>query len=267
MFFQLFIIILFLFFLFYIFIIEPNLIKIKQYQIKIDKSFSLKSNLTIIHISDLHIIRFGWKELYALNKIKEINPDIILITGDLVGNVKGLNATLSFLNSLRSKYGIFAVFGNEEYQSLYYSQIKKLIDSNIKILNNEHYQVVLENGEKITLIGVDDPVFNRDDLEKAILNLPKEGIRILLAHSPEIINKYKEKLELFKLILCGHVHGGQVRLPLIGPILLPKSCPRRYNKGLYKLGKSYLFVNKGIGTCPLTIRFLCPPEISILRLK
>ncbi|MDI6786702.1 MAG: metallophosphoesterase [bacterium] len=265
------IIILYLLFIIYIFKIEPNLVKISNSKININNLPNLSDyprNLTIIHISDLHIINLEKKDLFCINKINEINSDLILVTGDLVANVHGINPTLALINSLKSKYGIYGVFGNEEYQSLYYHHIEALINSNITILRNEYSKINLKNNQKLYIIGLDDPVFKRDDLEKSIHGLPSEGFKILLTHSPEITRIYPgDKLNIFNLILSGHVHGGQVRIPFVGPLIIPFGCERKYNSGLHKIGKTYLSVNRGIGTCPLTVRLFCRPEISIIKLN
>jgi len=265
---QIIIIILYLCFVVYIFLIEPNLVKVKDYKIRIRNLPDFLNNLTIVHLSDLHIVNLNKKEHLCINKINQIYPDLIVITGDLIGNVHGINSVLTFINSLKSRYGLFGVFGNEEYQSLYYNHLEEIINSKITILKNSHLKINLPNNKNFFIIGLDDPVFGRDDLERATQGLPKNGFKILLTHSPEIIKKYpKDKFDNFDLILCGHVHGGQVRLPLIGPLLIPSHCPRKYNSGLHKIRKNYILINRGIGTCPLTIRFFCRPEISVIRLS
>lgn len=267
MFTQIIIIILYLFFIIYIFKIEPNLIKVSNCKININDLPNYPSNFTIVHISDLHLVNLEKKDLFCINKINEINPDLIVITGDLIGNVHGINSTLAFINSLKSKHGIYGVFGNEEYQSLYYHHIETLVNSNVTILRNEYTKINLKNNQKLYIIGIDDPVFKRDNLEKSIHNLPDEGFKILLTHSPEITKIYPiDKLNIFNLILSGHVHGGQVRIPFLGPLVIPFGCERKYNSGLHKIGKASLLVNRGVGTCPLTVRFFCRPEIYVIKL-
>jgi len=147
------------------------------------------------------------------------------------------------------------------------------------MLRNENVSVDGPGGERIFVIGVDDPFTNSDDLDRALSGVPKEAFKILLAHSPSIARKAIDAG--IDLVLCGHTHGGQFRLPRIGAIYVRTGFRRSISAGLYEgetlwqaVGRSpeqaaytKIYVSRGIGTSHFPLRFLCPPEIAVLRLR
>ena len=142
---------------------------------------------------------------------------------------------------------------------------KYLTERKVIVLSNR-YVVLSRDNECIYLIGVDDPHTFNDNLDKAIDNISETNVvKILLAHSPEIIDKAVKKN--INLVLVGHTHGGQVRLPIIGPLYI--SLPpkyRKYDQGLFKVDNTLMLVNRGIGMSFIPVRFLCPPEIVVIEL-
>jgi len=118
----------------------------------------------------------------------------------------------------------------------------------------------------IYLVGVDDPDTSYDNLSYAIKNIEEKDIpKILLAHSPEIIEDIAG--QNIDLILAGHTHGGQIKIPFVRPFWVPTKYHGKYANGLFKINNSYLYVNRGVGTTFLPIRFNCPPEITLIELK
>jgi len=142
---------------------------------------------------------------------------------------------------------------------------KRILEKNgIVILNNENKKIY-KNKNYIYLLGVDDPDSELDDLPKAMINAEENIPKILLAHSPDIIdNLRKEKVDL---ILTGHTHGGQIVIPFVKPFWVPTKNRGKYASGLFEVNDTYLYVNRGTGMASLQIRFNCPPEIAVIELK
>jgi predicted MPP superfamily phosphohydrolase len=116
------------------------------------------------------------------------------------------------------------------------------------------------------VIGLDDPhYYGCDDLPGALHDVPASAFKILLVHSPEI---YREAAARgIDLYLCGHTHGGQIRLPLLGPLWLNARAPRRVKRGRWTQGGMQGFTSAGVGTSLLPVRFLCAPEIGLIELR
>jgi predicted MPP superfamily phosphohydrolase len=166
-------------------------IRVEKIRLKIPKFRGAETNLKFIHLTDLHISKFGYREKTLVSLVNREQPDIILITGDLVvGFNNDFSACIQTLKKLKAKYGLFTVFGNAEhtFYPLEHQNnfIKSLKNLNVTLLNNQHVKLKL-NGKTLYLVGVDDPFYHFDNFEEAIKGVPFEVPTILLAHSPDIL--------------------------------------------------------------------------------
>ena len=166
-------------------------IVLEKITLKIPKFSGVDGNLKFIHLSDLHISEFGDREKRLVYLVNQQKPEAILITGDLVVNFKNdFLACIQTLQKLKSKYGIFIVFGNAEHTfypiAHQHNFIQSLKDINVTLLNNQNVELSI-NGQKLYLVGVDDPFYHFDNFEDAIKGVPSESPTILLAHSPDIL--------------------------------------------------------------------------------
>ena len=248
----------------YSFIFEPNNIQIEKIDIEIENLPADFNGVKIVHLTDFHSFGFDEREKRVIEIVKEINPDFVFITGDFVDSkTKDFDSCAKFWQELGKQYDgrIFGVLGNHDLNSL-----EKLLEqNNINILNNENTKI-FQGDDYIYLIGVNDPDTHRDNLGKAMLGA-REGVpKILLAHSPDIIEDLKAG-ETPDLILVGHTHGGQVKIPFITPFWVPTENHGKFASGLFEINDTYMYVNKGIGMTALQIRFNCPPEIAVIELR
>ena len=254
----------------YSFSSEPNNIQIEKISIEIKNLPESFDGIKIVHLTDFHSFDFNKREKMVLEIISGLSPDFVFITGDFIDyKTKDIEAVQEFWQEMGDQYqgNIFGVLGNHEYRNKNTdidSLKEALKKSGITVLDNEN-QKIYKAEEYIYLVGVDDPHTGRADLEKALADTEEDVPKILLAHSPDIIdNLQKEKIDL---ILAGHTHGGQIKIPFIRPFWTPTKNRGKYASGLFEINNTYLYVNRGVGLSTFPIRFNCPPEIALIELS
>lgn len=247
--------------------IEPNSVAVSYVRIDVERPFE---GLRIVHISDLHLRSYGYREENILSIIESLRPDYIFVTGDFIEDAKYLESCLKFLRELSEICEVYCVLGNwDHWSGVDNDEFKqKFLSVNVILLINE-YKVINLGNATMYIVGVDDPYTGYADLDMAMPgNVSNGSLIILLAHSPQIIGDVLSNEYEVDLILCGHTHGGQVNIPFLGPLFIP--LPREYRKycsGLYMVNGTYTYVNRGLGTSTLNIRFLCLPEIALILLE
>lgn len=223
----------------------------------------------IAHISDLHNAQFGKNNSALIKKLREAQPDIIAITGDSVDSRHtNFEITLNFIEQAMDIAPCYFVVGNhesrfeeEEYQSFE----KRLIDFGVIVLHNEAVNIE-RGGEKITIYGVDDPMFDENFSENLKNCAVGNEFTLLLSHRPESFAEYVENG--YDLVLSGHAHGGQFRIPFLGGVFAPgQGVFPEYDSGIYKDGNTNMIVSRGIGNSLIPIRINNSPEVIIIDLK
>jgi len=244
--------------------VEPNWIEVTTVEIHdLPLARSLKG-LKIVQISDIHVNHgLGKREKEMVRMVNELHPDLILLTGDYFDSFDQVAPIVELFKELKARIGIWGVPGNTDYISIDDSNktARLLQASGVRILVNEAARIKTDRGY-FWLIGVDENVYHHDRLSSALMGVPRNEPRVLLAHSPTIFDQAVR--EEINLVLAGHTHGGQVGVPFL--IELSKYANRTtYMRGLFEKGKTKLYVNRGIGMKTLPIRFLCRPEITVLK--
>ncbi len=259
--------------LWYSLIFEPNNIQIERISITLENLPKEFEGTKIVHLTDFHSYNFGKREKKVLEILEDIDPDFVFITGDFIDHkTKDINSCQEFWQELGNKYQgkVFGITGNHEYwnNGINAEDFKSLLEENgIVILDNKN-EKIFQDDKYIYLIGVDDPHTGNDDLEKAVADTKKSIPKILLAHSPDIVNDLESlEKENIDLILAGHTHGGQFVIPFVRPYWTPTKNHGKYASGLFEIGNTILYVNRGIGTAVLPIRFNCLPEVTVIELK
>lgn len=243
---------------------------VKEYPIKTTKLDSNYDGLKIVQLSDIHYgSTIGLKELKSvIKKINSLNPDIVVFTGDLVENKVVLSedevkSIIKELNKINPKIETLAVKGNHDYDHEYFDQI--LENLNWHLLDNTYEYVYNKSKNPIIFVGLDDLTDGKPDYDNAFsyLNENVEDLyTIILAHEPDQIDKIKSYN--FDLMLSGHSHLGQVRLPLIGAIYTPIGSKKYYDEH-YKVDDADLYINGGLGTSTIEFRFFNKPSINLYR--
>ncbi len=249
----------------WMYFVEPNIIKIEKLNFNFE---NFDESFTALHLTDFHSSCFGTKEKQVLKIIEKTNPDFIFITGDIVDwTTKDLESCSVFWQKIveTNQGNVFAVLGNHDHKNPKLNKITSLLaQSKIRILDNE-WEEIKVNKKSFYLIGVDDPHLGFDDLEKATFGLPENGLKILLAHSPEIFRKTENKD--IDITLVGHTHGCQINLPFLCDKIVPLDYDKQYKAGLFEENGKYLYVNRGVGETFLPLRFNAFPEATLLKIN
>lgn len=230
----------------------------------------------IAHISDLHNTQIGDDNQKLLAVLNESQPDIIAITGDMIDSRNtNIETALQFAEDAMKIAPCFYVTGNHEARILEYDELKNgLAELGVIVLENRIIEIE-ENNESIILIGVDDPTFHTDYMpgesntiiENCLqaLDIKQEPFTVLLSHRPELFDIYTENN--IDLVLSGHAHGGQFRLPFIGALYAPnQGLFPKYDSGLYTQKDTSMIISRGIGNSIIPFRFNNRPEVIIIEL-
>jgi predicted MPP superfamily phosphohydrolase len=219
---------------------------------------------TILHVSDLHADMSADAMTQAARLVSGLQYDLCVLTGDYRGRTYGeFHTTLREMLRLREVLtgAIYGVLGNHDTIMM----VPDLERMNIRMLLNEHV-VIERDGRQIFLAGIDDAHFYRvDDIEKVAAAMPQDTFSILLSHTPETYRKASHAG--FDLLLAGHTHGGQICLPGGTPIILQSALPRSMGRGPWNYRGMAGYTSVGIGSCGVPVRFNCPPEITLHRLR
>lgn len=222
----------------------------------------------IAHISDLHNAQFGKDNQKLLQLLADCQPDIIAITGDLVDSRRtDMETAVRFAEQAAEIAPCFYVPGNHEARIPEYPRLEAaLLEAGVTVLRNQ--AVPLEkDGRQITIAGVEDPAFSGTQaFSQALSDLASDAFTVLLSHRPEFFDLYVQ--QGFPLVLSGHAHGGQFRLPFLGGILAPgQGFFPEYDSGLYTDETTSMVVSRGLGNSVFPFRLNNPPEIIIITLK
>lgn len=240
-----------------------------EYVLRSDRIPAAFSGFRIVQVSDLHNAQFGEGNEKLLALITGADPDIIVITGDLVDSRNtDIGIALEFVRDAAQIAPVYYVTGNHESRIDEYGTLQDgLVQRGVTVLRNEKLRLE-RSGEAITLMGMDDPSFQyRASL--AILEGLKDsadGYTVLLSHRPELFETYVACG--MDLVFTGHAHGGQFRLPVVGGLIAPhQGFFPKYDAGLYTQGSTNMLVSRGIGNSVCPIRFNNRPEIIVVQLE
>lgn len=232
----------------------------------------------IVHVSDLHNSEFGENQSILLRKISDAKPDIIAITGDLIDSRHtDIDTAMEFVEAASQIAPIYFVTGNHEAWSGVYPDLKdRLKQAHVTILENEKISIS-QKGAFISLVGLADPDFTlSNDLfgeTDAMVNKMLQDIAdndsnytIMLSHRPELVNIYAN--HPINLVLAGHAHGGQFRIPFIGGVIAPdQGLFPKYTAGKYKVSQTQMIVSRGLGNSIVPVRINNRPELVVIELN
>jgi predicted MPP superfamily phosphohydrolase len=244
-------------------------LQVTEYTIASDRIPDDFDNFRIVQISDLHNAEFGADNVRLLEKIREQNPDIIVITGDIVDSRRtNLSIALSFAEQAVQIAPTYYVPGNHEGRLNYRFISKSLQNVGVIPLLDKRISLTRQ-GEKISLLGlIDDNCRPKGTTEDALISLMEEtdSYTLLLSHRPTFFDDYVASGA--DLVLTGHIHGGQFRLPFIGGLYAPgQGLLPKYDAGLFTEGQTNMIISRGLGNSAFPFRINNRPEIVVVTLK
>lgn len=226
------------------------------------------AGFTIAQISDLHFGRNVRPEFIdtVVDRVLELNADAIVITGDFVSRVTHgePDMIVHALSRLHAREGVYAILGNHDWWENASLVTESLRQAEINLLSNAN-MCWRRGGQTLHLAGVDDVWCGKNDLDEALRGIPGAAAAIALVHEPDYADVVARDKRVI-LQLSGHSHGGQVRLPMLGPISLPE-WGKKYIAGQYEIDDLTLYTNRGIGTVVWPVRLGSRPEITLFTLK
>lgn len=259
------------------FFVEPNWPRLRYVTIQGQKK--IKKPITVLHLSDVHFVKEEGSKRHFFQKLSMLNPDLIFLTGDIIDNDEGIETAARVISGFRARYGTFLVLGNHEYYDYrmmdnlryhlglgktavhrnsvprFVSEMKRV---GVHVLVNESVKLQV-HGTPVLISGTDDPVTQKIDFERALRGLSPETLNILLIHQLDGLLKLSH--HGVDLVFSGHTHGGQIRIPFLGPIVCDTKLPRRYVEGLHTFKDMTVFVSRGLGAGrTLFPRLACRPE-------
>ncbi len=239
-----------------------------KYKIISDKVPLGFDGFTIAHVTDLHNRDFGNELIDAVIAVK---PDIIAITGDMIHKENRSAAAERFALGAVQIAPVYYVTGNHErVLDCYPAFAERLRDTGVNVLNNE-YKILERGNDKIAILGLNDPTFfehGKTDFTTEMCALHAQieseeiGYTVLLSHRPEMFPRYAD--EGINLSLCGHAHGGHVRLPIIGAFYAPsQGLFPKYTEGQHIHNGMSMVISKGLGKSSWVPRVMNPPELAV----
>lgn len=251
-------------------------LEVNEYEIVSDRIPEAFSGFRIAQVSDLHNAEFGEGNEKLIELLSQTDPDMIVITGDLIDSRHtDIEIALEFARQAIKLAPVYYVSGNHEARVHEYEDLKMgLAEAGVIVLEDQKVQITRE-GESIIIMGIDDPSFQEDYLfgdaasvtSSALSELQNESDRytVLLAHRPELFETYVEAG--VDLVFSGHAHGGQFRLPFVGGLVAPnQGFFPEYDAGLFSEGSTTMIVSRGVGNSIIPIRFNNRPEIVLVDL-
>ena len=220
------------------------------------------AGLRILHLTDLHIAPCFERSFFeaVLDSAQRLEPDLVLLTGDIVEHPDAIEWIAPLLSRVKGRLGQFAILGNHDL--LYGEDLVREAVAQSGFEDIDGRWVTVEDAGRVLALGGTSAPWG-PTLDQT--GLPRADVRIVLSHTPDLFYRIANWNSV-DLMLCGHNHGGQVRLPVVGPILMPSRYSRRFDRGFFRRGRTLMYVSRGLGA-KHPLRWNCPPEISQLVLQ
>ena len=253
---------------------EPMHIVTERRDIRLRRLPAAFDGFRIAQLTDIHFgPNVGGEHVRnAVRIAQSFQPDLIVLTGDFVTHpyfrshrsegARYITPCAEILAGLQATHGLVAILGNHDHWTDAKLVAGELQAHGVKVLRNANHP--LERGaERLWLAGSDDAFVGAADFDRTLAAIPPGECTLLLAHEPDVADTIAHRG--VDLQLSGHSHGGQVKVPFLGPIILP-GMARKYPEGLYRVGELQLYTSRGVGLINPAVRFNCPPEVSLFTL-
>jgi predicted MPP superfamily phosphohydrolase len=244
--------------------VERERVETTRTEIRAGRAVLGHERFRIAHLSDLHLERLGRRERRAIEAVRAARPHLILLTGDCM-NVREAGGELrAFLELLKAEAPL-GVFGVPGHRDLKFPVGDIFARAGVRLLEDDTH-LLTGPGRPLRLVG--QSFHPGKPLRDLLEGLGDDAFTIYLYHSPDGADELalRDPDARVDLFLCGHTHGGQICLPFWGAILTFSRHHKKYERGLYRVGDVPMYVNRGLGTEGVPVRFLARPEVAILDL-
>lgn len=262
---------------FYSIYISVDRVSLSYETISSNKIPESMNDITIAFISDIKYNEFMDKTRLSnmISKLTTTSPEIVIFGGDMFSepdkNVPDSQMSkdiTTILKSIEAPLGKFAILGDQDNVN---EDVKKIVsqilyDSDFEVLSDSAIRLRNENSDSISLIGLNNLINGDPKPENAMKNVNENEFNILVTHCPDAVSKSGINLEYIDIALAGHSLGGQIYLPVLGPIYTEEGATT-YNRGQYDINGSKLYVSNGLGTSKIDMRLMTPPQVLIFRLQ
>lgn len=241
-------------------------IEITKHEVFIDDLPKAFDGYRIAFLTDTHVASFMRRGFYreAVAQTMRFDPDLILLGGDFVSFERHIPLMAEvLLTGLSAHDGMYAVLGNHDYWASADKVIAAMTARGVEFIVNR--SVALRRGsDTIALAGIDELYRGAPDLDAAFSRVDPARPCLVLSHHPDILELVGDRR--IDLMVCGHTHGGQIRFPFFGAVVVPSKHEGRYAAGFHRLGRALMYVSRGIGAIP-PLRILCKPELATFVLR
>lgn len=268
-------------FIVYAGVIEPRWLRTRRRVVHLENWPAELEGVTLLHVSDLHFGRRAQVSERLLQRVRDIPADVVVVTGDFIAEPAAIGRVCAAFRPLAAERRIVGILGNHEHSHYKWNLPGKgqwatragidaarltarLEEAGVRILVNSALAVDL-GGRTLQLAGVDDLYHGLTRLDEALEQAPASQPVVLLCHSPEILKAAARRC--IALVLSGHTHGGQIRVPGLGTPFtgtkrpIPKAC------GMVREGRTWMHISPGLGTSTVPFRFCVRPEMTVLELR
>lgn len=247
--------------IFYGSFVEPRFVRVRRYGVGTGER-----GLKVAFLSDIHVGPYkktSWVR-QLVRRTQALEPDVILLGGDFLYKKADALRYLEPLKDLHAPLGVYAILGNHDEWKARKESLEWFEASGIPLLHNRSVRVE-KNGASIVIAGAEDDWYGETDLAAALQDAGASDLSLVMLHNPDLAHPAAKLLQTRSgkaVFFSGHTHGGQIRLPIIGPIMrLPHYLGRRFDRGVFSFDGVPLVIGAGLGESGPRARLFCPPEI------
>lgn len=240
-------------------------IEVTRHEVEIANLPASFDGYRIAFLTDTHVASFMRRGFYAevVNQVKRFDPDLVLLGGDFVTWERHIPLMAEvLLTGLSARDGVYAVLGNHDYWANPDGVVAAMTARGVRFIVNRSVEIRRDD-DGIALAGIDEVYRGEPDLDAAFVRVDRNTPCLGLSHHPDIIDMLEDRR--IDLLLCGHTHGGQIRFPFFGSIVVPSKHEARYASGFHRAGEVLMYVSRGVGAIP-PLRILCRPEVATFTL-
>lgn len=240
-------------------------LEITRHEVFIDDLPEAFDGYRIAFLTDTHVVSFVRRAFYEeiVTQVQRFEPDLLLFGGDFVSFRRHIPLLADRFAGLSAKDGMFAILGNHDYWSDAPRIVETLDGIGVRFLTNAHV-VLARGGARLPLAGIDEVYRGTPDPDAAFAGIAVDQPCLAISHHPDIIDVLPRRR--IDLLLCGHTHGGQIRFPFFGAVVVPSKHEATYAAGFHRVGPTLMYVSRGIGAIP-PLRILCRPEVATFVLR